>query len=126
MFRSTEPVRLPERFDDRAGDGQADAPLDVGEGDLRLEARGLLAARILGFESDLPGRLFVGRMRGVRLRLALGVLRLQTGDQVFEGSRLFGEIGRTLLLRAERVLGRRQGLLPRVNEFGEARLLESQ
>ena len=56
----------------------------------------------------------------------LDVLRVQPGDQVFERSRFFGQIGRALLLRAERLLGRRQGLLPRVDEFGEARRLKSQ
>ncbi len=117
MFNPAEPVGRPECFDNRAGDGEAHAPLDVGEGDFGLETHGFLAARVLGLEGDLVRGLFVRRTGGVRLGAALRIFGVEPGDQILERSRLFGEIGRPLSLRAERVFGRGQRLSPRVDEL---------
>ena len=118
MLDSPEPVGRSEGFDNRAGDRQGHAPLDVGEGDVGLETHGFLAARVLGLGGDRVRGLFVRRTGGVRLGPALRIFGLQPGDQILERSRLPGEIGRALLLRAERVLGRGQRLPARVDERG--------
>ena len=59
----------------------------------------------LGFRLDLARRLFGDDVRRIRRRLALRLLGIELGDQIFQRSRLSGEVGGALVLRAERLLG---------------------
>ena len=73
---------------------------------------------------DFSRRRRVGCMRGVRRGFAGGVFAVEPGDEILERRRPPGEFSRALVLGAERVLGRGQGLLARVDKRGEAHLVD--
>ena len=108
MLRAAQPVGGAERLQDRARDGQRQAPLRFGEGGLGVQANRLDVARLFRLGLDFARGPLVGRPRGVLFGLAPRFLGVDPCDQILEARSLAREFGRPLLLRAERRLGLRQ------------------